>query len=401
MGKERNDLPGPRRSKGRNSASARPDVGSSSKPTISRRAFVQGSTGALALGGISGFPAIVRAASDTVVVMAWENYVHAEIQKRFHDATGITVQGVAADSDQNMFTKLKAGGGAQYDIVFANAGFCPFYQDAGLIEVMDLKEIPASENLWPIFRKNTDFPYIVEEDKTLLYPSMWAAFGICWNTELFDVPAPYSWKSLWGAPKGKVILQGAGDDFLAIAGLALGVTRKEIYSMTGDTLKKAADYLSELKPFQISNSSDIVTADAIRTGKAVVGQATSLGLAYRINEKAGKQVAEIQSPSEGALGWVDGPQLVKSAANRENAIKFIDFLMGDPDMQDWLWQYNVFGMCSKTTSERIMQAGDKLNAPVYEALGGMKPELATNMVFQAPSNYPKEWAAAYDKVLAN
>jgi spermidine/putrescine-binding protein len=311
------------------------------------------------------------------------------------------VNGVAADSDQNMFTKLKAGGGAQYDLVFANAGFCPFYHDADLIEVIDLKEIPASENLWPIFRTDTEFPYIVEPDKVLLYPSMWAAMGICWNIDLFQVPPPYSWKSLWDAPKGKVILQGAGDDFIAIAGLALGVPRSEIYSMTGDSLQKAADYLSALKPFQISASSDLVTADAIRTGKAVVGQATSLGLAYRINEKAGKHVADIQSPSEGALGWVDGPQLVKGAANRDNALKFIDFLMGDPDMQDWLWQYNVFGMANKTTSERIMQAGDKLNAPVYDALGGMKPELAKNMVFQAPSNHPQEWAAAYDKVLAN
>ncbi len=381
--------------------SARADAGAGSKSMISRRVFVQGSAGALALGGISGFPAIVRAAGGTVVVMAWENYVHAEIQKRFHDATGITVNGVAADSDQNMFTKLKAGGGAQYDLVFANAGFCPFYHDAGLIEPIDLKEIPAAENLWPIFRTDTDFPYVLEADKVLLYPSMWASMGICWNIEQFQVPAPYSWKSLWDAPKGKVILQGAGDDFIAIAGLALGVPRSDIYSMTGDTLKKAADYLSALKPFQISASSDLVTADAIRTGKAVVGQATSLGLAYRINEKAGKHVADIQPPSEGALGWVDGPQLVKGAANRDNALKFIDFLMGDPDMQDWLWQYNVFGMASKTTSERIMQAGDKLNAPVYDALGGMKPELATNMVFQAPSNYPKEWAAAYDEVLAN
>ena len=171
--------------------------------------------------------------------------------------------------------------------------------------------------------------------------------------------------------------------------------------MSGPTLKKAADYLRQLKPFQISASSDLVTADAIRTGKAVVGQATSLGLAYRINEKAGKRVAEIQLPKEGALGWVDGPQLVKGAKNRENALKFIDFLMGDAEMQDWLWDYNVFGMASQTTSERIMQSGARLNAPVYEALGGGKPEIATTMVFQGRSRHPKEWAAAYDQVLAD
>ena len=87
-----------------------------------------------------------------------------------------------------MFTKLKAGGGDQYDIVFANAGFCPFYHDAGLIEPIDLDEIPAAKNLWPIFKTNTDFPYVLAPNKTLLYPSMWASFGICWNVDQFQVP---------------------------------------------------------------------------------------------------------------------------------------------------------------------------------------------------------------------
>ena len=90
---------------------------------------------------------------------------------------------------------------------------------------------------------------------------MWASFGICWNVDRFQVPEPYSWKSLWDAPKGKVILQGAGDDFISLAGLALGVPRSEIYAMTGPSLKKAADYLRELKPFQISAS----TRPVVRT----------------------------------------------------------------------------------------------------------------------------------------
>jgi hypothetical protein len=58
-------------------------------------------------------------------------------------------------------------------------------------------------------------------------------------------------------------------------------------------------------------------------------------------------------------------------------------------------------MASQTTSERIMKSGAKQNAPIYEALGGGKPEIATSMVFQGPSQHPKEWAAAYDAVLAD
>jgi spermidine/putrescine transport system substrate-binding protein len=369
---------------------------------LTRRLFIGRSAGtALAVGGLGSFISACGGDSGKgeVVVMAWENYVDPEIQSRFNKATGIKMRGVAAESDQDMFTKLKAGGGKQYDVVFANCGFSPLYYKNGLTEALDLSEVSSAKNLWPVFKENTTFPYVVEPNKVMLYPSMWASFGIVWNTDKTQVSSPYSWKALWDAPKGKVIVQGAGDDFLSLAGLALGVPREKIYSMTGPTLQKAADYLAELKPFQISKSSDQVTADAIRTGKAYMGQATSLGLAYRINEKAGKEVAKIELPDEGALGWVDGPQLVKGAKNRANAIKFIEFLTGDPAMQDWLWKANRFGMASKTTSETIL-GGPAADANVYKSLGGGQPALSEKLVFQGPPDKPQEWTAAYDQVVA-
>ena len=51
----------------------------------------------------------------------------------------ITFNGVAAADDPTMFTKLKAGGGEQYDIVFCNCGWTPTYHKAGLTEPIDLK----------------------------------------------------------------------------------------------------------------------------------------------------------------------------------------------------------------------------------------------------------------------
>lgn len=378
-----------------------------SRTGLGRRAFLGGSAGVAAgafltaCGGSSGGSS-GGGGKGEVVVMAWENYVAPEIQARFYKATGIKIRAVVGQSDQDMFTKLKAGGASQYDIVFANCGFAPTYYKNGLTEALDLSTISSAKNLWPEFKENTEFPYVVEKNKTMLYPSMWAAFGLAWNKGYFTPAQPYSWNALWDPkiPKGKVIFQGAGDDFLAMAGLANGVPRKEIYAMTGATLNAAAAKLKQVKPFQISASSDQVTADAIRTGKAWAGQATSLGLAYRINQKAGKEVAQIQLPQEGALGWVDGPQLVKGAKNRDNAIKFIEFLTGDPGMQDWLWQQNVYGMCSQVTSTRILAGAATMNPDVYRSLGGDKPELAKTLVFQGPPDNPAEWTAAYDNVLA-
>lgn len=394
----------------RNSTMSPPDDLSGNRSGLNRRSFLSlSAVSALgALGGSSLLTACGSSGSGSgggkgeVVVMAWENYVDPEIQKRFEAKTGIKMRAVTGQSDQDMFTKLQAGGGDQYDIVFANCGFSPTYYKNGLIEAIDLNTISSAKDLSPIFKENTDFPYVVAKNKTMLYPSMWAAFGLIWNTKYVNPTSPVSWNYLWDSsiPKGKTIFQGAGDDFLGIAGLANGVSRKDIYSMSGDTLDAAAQKLIQLKPYQISESSDQVTADAIRTGKAYAGQATSLGLAYRINQKAGTDVAKIQLPSEGALGWVDGPQLVKGAKNRDNAIKFIEFLMGDPSMQDWLWKQNVYGMASQATSKRIMAGGKAMQADVYKSLGGDKPQLATTLVFQGPPDDPAAWAAAYDKVLA-
>ena len=50
---------------------------------------------------------------------------------------------------------------------------------------MDLSEVPASKNLGPSSENKTSHT-LTEDGKALLYPSMWASFGICWNTELFS-----------------------------------------------------------------------------------------------------------------------------------------------------------------------------------------------------------------------
>ena len=102
---------GPQSDRLSSARSARPGVGRGPTAGISRRAFVGSAGAALAIGGLSDVLVSSRAASQTgsgtVVVMAWENYVHPEIQKRFQAATGITMRGIPADSDQDMFTKAE------------------------------------------------------------------------------------------------------------------------------------------------------------------------------------------------------------------------------------------------------------------------------------------------------
>ena len=384
-----------------------PSLGST---TLSRRAFLRRTAGAaVALGAGSSLLAACgddgggsgKGDNGEVVVMGWTVYLTPEIQKAFRDATGITLKAVAAPDDQSMFTKVKAGGGAQYDVVFANCGWAPTYQQNDLVEVLDLDEIPAAADLWPQFKEDASLPYVVEPNKVLLYPNMWSSTAMMWNTQVDWQPEePYSWNDLWSAPRGKVMLHGAPEDFIAMAGMALGVPREEIYKLTGSELEGAAKYLKELKPFQISPNSDSVTASAIASGKAYIAFASSLGVAYKANTEFGKgqEVARSVVPTEGALGWVDGPQIVKGAKNRDNALAFIDFFGGNTEIQDYLWDEYFFAQCNKKSTERTLAAGDE-GSETAKAIGADRPELASELLMLAPPEDAAAWTQAYDSVI--
>ncbi|MGK9338435.1 ABC transporter substrate-binding protein [Sinorhizobium meliloti] len=362
-----------------------------------RRAFLKGTAGlALATGPIGALSGCSSSEND-VVVLGWSSYVAPEIAA-FMKTAGLNMRGVPAETDQDMFTKLKAGGAGSYDIVFANCGWSPTYYKAGLIEAFDVKEVPGWDRLWPIFREDTTFPYVVEPNRLMLFPNMWDSFGLIWNKEQLPLTEPYSWKALWDprVPAGKVIMKGGPEEFLTIAGLSLGIPRDRIFAMVGDELQSAAAALAELKPFQIAPS-DSSFEDAIRTGKAWVGQSSNLAASARVNKVAGKETSQSVIPTEGSLGWVDGPQLVKGAKNRANAIKFMEIWNG-PEVQSFLYDTYSFPLCSKAETERVLAKGGDGAANLLDR-GADDPAMAKKILFQGPPDDPAAWAKAYDQVV--
>jgi spermidine/putrescine-binding protein len=336
------------------------------------------------------------------VVLSWESYVTNDIVNRFHQDTGIKMVGVPAPDDQTMFTKVLAGGGGQYDIVFGNAGWSPTYHKHNLVEVMDLSKIKAAQNLYPVFRTDKAFPYLVAPDRALLYPNTWSPLGMMWNVDVPYQPAkPYSWNAMWNKaiPSDKVMLYGAGIEFLSIAGLANGVPRSQVYSMKGKTLDAAVKKLIALKPFQIDPNIDQQFRDAIRTKKAWIGYASSIGEASITNQEAKAVVAKSAIPKEGTVGWVDGAHLVKGAHNRSNALKFLEWWGSSPWLGDYLFDSYNYAECSATNVHRIIARGGKA-ASSMRAVSGTNPGAARKMAFQRQPDNPDAYTAAWDQVLA-
>jgi spermidine/putrescine transport system substrate-binding protein len=124
-------------------------------------------------------------------------------------------------------------------------------------------------------------------------------------------------------------------------------------------------------------------------------------VAYKANKEFahGKQVARTVIPKEGTLGWVDGPQLVKNAKNRENAMKFLEFWGANAKNQEFLWDKYFFAQCSKTSTDRVVHGGGE-GARLAHSLGADKPELAQKLTFLAPPDDPQAWTRAYDNVVS-
>jgi len=384
-----------------------PIQGSVGQPGFSRRTFIGRSAGlALSVGGLSSaFLAACGSSSSggEVNVLSWISYVDPTIHKLWKQShPDITFNGVAAASDQDMFTKIKAGGGGQYDIVFCNCGWAPTYHANKLTDAIDLTQFSNYKALYPEFREDTKLPYVVSPDKTLLYPNMWASLSMTWNTTVpYQPQQPYSWNDMWdkSIPADHVQLMGAGEDFLAMAGLSNGIPKEQVYAMKGAELNAAVAKLRKLKPYQINPNVNAQFRSAITSKKAWIGFTSDLSAGPLINTEAGKSIAKSVVPKEGTLGWVDGPQLVAGAKNKDNAHKFLDWWGANQPLLDYLWKAYRFAQTNQKQVEKII-AGGGSDAAFLLGIQGNKPQLATQIEFQRPPDNPQLWAAAYDQVSA-
>jgi spermidine/putrescine transport system substrate-binding protein len=373
---------------------------------LSRRRFLTGATtlsAAVGLGATTGCSSGSGSGSGTgkgeVVVITWGDPQKAKrLGDAFKEETGITMRLVPGSGDSDFFNKIKAGGGAQYDVVISNVGFASLYEQAGLIETLDLTQFPAADELYPEFRNDSRFSYLKGPDKSLVFPNQWGVYSMTYSTVSSFQPAkPISWEALWQAPKGKVVLDGFYLTNLALAGRMSGLSWDEVFAMDGAPLDRAADRLIQLKPFQSYDSDDLMI-DAFRTEKTYIGMVFSLGFAHTLNKKLGKELAASVMPSEGAVGALDGQMLIKGARNRANALKLINFI-GGQRAQTIFWDLYHGPTANKAATEAIIARGGD-EAALLQAQHGNDPSIAAGLHQLRQPDHPEAWNKVWDRILA-
>lgn len=250
-------------------------------------------------------------------VYHWFEYIPQELVDKFTAETGIKVTIDTYDSNEAMLASLKAGKLGQYDVAVPGDYMVEIMRREGLLDEYGSEEVPNFGNIAPQW---LDVPF--DPDRKHSIPYQWGSTSFSVNRDvykgdistlgiIFDPPAELS---------GKINVLDSQGEVLALGSLYLGIPQ---CSKDRDQLKALNDMLIAAKAHWASFGSDIAK-DVLVSGDAAAGMIYN---GFSAKARAEGANVEYAFPKEGYVVWMDNMVLLKNAPNRDNALKFMNFLL--------------------------------------------------------------------------
>jgi spermidine/putrescine transport system substrate-binding protein len=255
-------------------------------------------------------------AQQTLYIYNWTYYIPDQVVKDFEKEYNAKVVYDMYASNEEMFTKLKAGGSG-YDLVFPSGDYVSIMIKENMLEQIDRAKVPNFKNLDPAVLAKIHF----DEGSKYSVPYMMGAAGVAVNKK--HVPNfDKSW-SLFNREdlKGRMTML---DDMREVLGAALKSLGYSVNTKNLDELEKAKELVKQWK-------TKIVKFDAESFGKGFaagefwVVQGYQENIFLELDESARKDV-EFFIPKEGSAMYMDNMVLLKNAKNKELAYTFMNYI---------------------------------------------------------------------------
>jgi spermidine/putrescine transport system substrate-binding protein len=301
---------------------------------FSRRTMLKSAAAAGAVAAVG--PMYVRDAfssSGELNLLMWSDEFPDPVIPNFEKASGIKVNQTPFSQNEEQINKLQATGGEGFDICQPTANRAPQYKDLQVLAPWDTNKLKNMSALVPSMIGNSKGLW-TWDDGLYHLPHVWGSEAISFRTDLYKGDlTKLSFGSLWQDDvKGHT--QGRGHSFLLGIGLwwdyegkqpsnrmVDGYKDEESFKKYWDPiLKFAIEHKSWVKQFWDSadNTKSGLMENDVWIGQTWDGPPLSL-------KKEGKPVS-YQAPVEGAIVWLDGLSLMKSAKNTEQAYEFVNYL---------------------------------------------------------------------------
>lgn len=254
-------------------------------------------------------------AEGSLNVFVWADSIAPSLIEKFSKEYDVKVSVDAYTSNEDLLTKLQAGSSG-YDIATPSQHFVRVMIDEGLLENYQANKLEAYQNLEPRWRNQW-----WDEKQEYSIPIAYGTAGFVVNTNQYKGPTD-SYKYFFepdGDLKGKIAMLGQPDEVIGAAELYLWVP---FCTEDPAEMKKVLDLLQSQKPSVAVYSSDNI-ASRLDTGEVSThfwwdGE--------ELKARTGGSPIALAMTKEGLVGWLDSMVIPKGAANKENAVKFIEFM---------------------------------------------------------------------------
>ena len=264
-------------------------------------------------------------------VYHWFEYIPQELVDKFEKETGIDVTIDTYDSNESMLAALKAGKLGQYDVAVPGDYMVAIMANEGLLDSYTPEEMPNFGNIDP---KWVDVPF--DPGRKHSIPYQWGSTSFSVNRDVYKGDIR-SLSLIFDPPeelKGKINVLDSQGEVLALGSMYLGIPQ---CSTDKAQLKALNDMLLNAKQYWASFGSD-TAKDVLVSGDAAAGMIYN---GFSAKARAEGANVEYSYPKEGLVLWMDNVVLLKDAPNRENALKFMNFLL-DPENSAAVTNYAAY-----------------------------------------------------------
>jgi spermidine/putrescine-binding protein len=299
----------------------------SARSALSRR---QALVGAAALGATAALGARPAFAKTTMTWMGWQGYETPILSGSFIADNDIDFQPTFISSNEEIITKLQAGGVGKTDLITMYFGYLPLMAEGGLLEPIDGAKIDQMPKLIPQFLAQEA---IKHDGKLMGVPWNWGSLPLMYDPAIVTTP-PTSWLDIMKPEyKGKVAMVDDPLGNLLIWGTV--VTGKPMGTiLTKEEMVQVIDKLIEIKTKHarafFPSYGDM--SDAFARNEVVV---SAIGWeAVAVWTQAKGKTIKYTIPKEGTGMFMDCLCIPKDAPNLELSYKMINHVISaEPQKQ--------------------------------------------------------------------
>jgi spermidine/putrescine-binding protein len=247
-------------------------------------------------------------------LLAWSEYIPQEVIDGFSQETGIKVSYATYSSNEEMLSKLLAGG-TQYDLIQPSEYTVEALIRDHKLEPIDADQLPNLSNMDPAF-----LHLAFDPDQKYSVPYMAGTVGICVNTDKIKTPITDYSDVFTPAHNQRIVVV---NDSREIATWAMEDLGLDINQVTAATLEKIKPVLINWIPLIKVFDSDSPKTSLLN-GDVDLGVVYSGDAAYCYEQD---HKFKYVLPAKGAHRFVDNLAIPLGATHKREAEMFMNYIM--------------------------------------------------------------------------